>query len=299
MKPPNNINTLPYKILKKMHQWLIAHSNDPRPSSFPYLSGDTFRKQAHHLFDSTSRLNPNTVKEKDFVFVQTDMLDEFFQKIHPEIKDCYILISHNSDPNIDSRLLSFVDEKIIHWFAQSLEELTPKVTPIPIGLENLHFHNNGVISRFEYLRQRFPEKRPRIFVSFGIETNPKEREAAFNALKNCPTADTLYPSVIAPEYLKKLCAYKFVASPPGNSLDCHRTWEAMYLKVVPIVKKSPMTEYFRDLDLPLLLIENWQELNDLKESDLESIYQSLESKFDNPYLWMPGWQDLMNQKSLI
>jgi hypothetical protein len=298
MRPPNTISTLPYKASKKIQQWLTAHSNDPRPSSFPYLSGDTFRKLADHLFDSTTQLDPSTVKEKGVVFVQADMLDEFFQIIHPKIKKHYVLISHNSDPNIDSDYFSFVDEKIIHWFAQSLIDLQPRVTPIPLGLENFHFHNHGVISRFDYWRQHLPEKRSRILVSFGIETNPQERQPAFDALKDHPLAETLYPPLITPKYIEKLVAYKFVASPPGNSLDCHRTWEAMYLKVIPIVKKSPMTEYFKSLDLPMFLVEDWQELYNLKESDLDSIYQSLEAKFDNSYLWMPGWQDAINQKKL-
>jgi hypothetical protein len=298
MRPPNTISTLPYKASKKIQQWLTAHSDDPRPSSFPYLSGDTFRNLADHIFDSTTQLDPSTVKEKEVVFVQADMLDEFFQYIHPNIKEHYILISHNSDPNINSHYFSFVDDKIIHWFAQSLMELQPKVTPIPLGLENLHFHNHGTISRFNYWRHHLGEKRSRILVSFGIETNPQERQPAFDALKDRPLVETLYPSVIAPKYLEKLVAYKFVASPPGNSLDCHRTWEAMYLKVVPIVKRSPMTEYFKGLDLPLFLIEDWQELTTLEESDLNSIYQSLASKFDNPYLWIQGWQNLINQQSL-
>lgn len=296
MRPPNTFSTVPYKAAKKLRQWITAHSGDPRPSSFPYLSGDTFRKLANHLFDGTARLHPENVKDGDIVFVQTDMLEEFFQSMHPRIQHRYVLVSHNSDPNVDSRFFRFVDQKIIHWYAQSLIELAPGITPIPLGLENLYYHNHGVISRFEDWRQNLPaEKKTRILVSFGIDTNPVERQPAFDTLKDHPLVETLYPSVTAPRYIQKLSGYKFVASPPGNSHDCHRTWEALYLKVVPVVKRSPMTDYFKDLGLPLFVVNEWHELNDLRESDFDTIYQSLESGFNSPYIWMPAWQNLITQ----
>ena len=39
--------------------------------------------------------------------------------------------------------------------------------------------------------------------------------------------------------------YAFVLSPRGRGLDCHRTWEALCLGCIPIVKKSPITKLFR------------------------------------------------------
>lgn len=37
---------------------------------------------------------------------------------------------------------------------------------------------------------------------------------------------------------------QFCASPHGNGLDCHRTWEALCLGCVPIVKSSPLDDLY-------------------------------------------------------
>jgi hypothetical protein len=39
-------------------------------------------------------------------------------------------------------------------------------------------------------------------------------------------------------YLINLKKHKFVVSPPGNGIDCHRNWEAIYLGCIPIVLNS-------------------------------------------------------------
>jgi hypothetical protein len=36
-----------------------------------------------------------------------------------------------------------------------------------------------------------------------------------------------------------MAQWRFCVSPPGNGIDCHRTWEALYLGVIPVVAPSP------------------------------------------------------------
>lgn len=47
-------------------------------------------------------------------------------------------------------------------------------------------------------------------------------------------------------------------SPQGNGIDCYRTWEAMYLKSIPIVQKSRHMDNFKDL--PILFTSNYKEI---------------------------------------
>jgi hypothetical protein len=35
-----------------------------------------------------------------------------------------------------------------------------------------------------------------------------------------------------------MAQWRFCVSPPGNGIDCHRTWEALYLGVIPVVVSS-------------------------------------------------------------
>jgi len=74
-------------------------------------------------------------------------------------------------------------------------------------------------------------------------------------------------------YLQKMALHKYVISPAGNSVDCHRIWEAIYLGTIPIVKKHQAHSAW--LNLPILFIDNWSDLN---VDMLNASYQSLKSR---------------------
>ena len=52
--------------------------------------------------------------------------------------------------------------------------------------------------------------------------------------------------------------YRFHLSPPGNGMDCHRTWEAIYLGVVPILLTSPLDRLFASL--PVMIVQRWEDV---------------------------------------
>jgi hypothetical protein len=99
-----------------------------------------------------------------------------------------------------------------------------------------------------------------------------------------------WPSTNSRAYRKALSQYRFVASPPGNGVDCHRTWEAFYLRVVPIVVRSVLTEEFESWGLPVWLVDDYRELQDQTEADLNRRYIALEARFQNPLLTMDEWK---------
>ena len=59
--------------------------------------------------------------------------------------------------------------------------------------------------------------------------------------------------------MKELASYKFAISPEGNGIDCHRTWECLYLGVIPIVKNSNPMSYFKEL--PILFVDDYSCIN--------------------------------------
>ena len=76
------------------------------------------------------------------------------------------------------------------------------------------------------------------------------------------------------EYFNNLNNYKFIVSPEGNGIDCHRTWEALYLKVIPIVDRNYVTEYFSKL-FPMVLVDDWKDFN---TEGLEDTYKNADWK---------------------
>ena len=69
--------------------------------------------------------------------------------------------------------------------------------------------------------------------------------------------------------------YAFVISPHGNGYDCHRTWEALILGCIPVVKTSPLDVLFKDL--PVLILKDWKELT---KQLMEKTIQDFKNKYN-------------------
>ena len=71
--------------------------------------------------------------------------------------------------------------------------------------------------------------------------------------------------------------FKFIISPRGAGIDCHRTWEALYLGCIPIVLSSSIDEIYHDL--PVLVLKDWSELSEeLSEELLENTWEAYRKK---------------------
>ena len=257
-----------------------------RLSSYPYISGDTFRSFADHVFDEVTKLNPKNVKHGQVVFIKTDLLNVYFDKIHSLINCKYIILTHNSDAEIGNK---YIDSKIIRWYAQNVNVRHDAITPIPIGLENLHHDQNGVVDFFKIYKNLSISKSNTILFGFNVHTNPLERQKALDVLSAHHLTVKIEKWHGPKGYLETLSKHKFVASPEGNGIDCHRTWEAIYLGVIPIVKRTVLSEYFYDLGLPILLISNWNEVDDFDAEYLSRFYAEHSDKFRSMYIWADAW----------
>ena len=274
----------------------IRRSADPRPSSYPFISGDSFRKLADHIYDETTAcFEPDAVHSGDTIFVSGPKVHYFFEHVARSIIQPFILITHNGDQSIGTEFVQYIDDRLIHWFAQNVCVTHPKITPIPIGLENLYYASHGMIDDFQRLRLHETSKKDKILFGFTIATNPAERQPPYAILKRHAFADELQ-YVHSRRYRQVLNTYKFVASPPGNGIDCHRTWEAIYLHVVPIVKASVMTHAFANY--PIWIVDDWHELSKYDDKQLNWKYAMIMNRtFDQKKLWMDYYIELIRQNA--
>ena len=287
------LHNLPFK-LESIFMRAGMRALKIRPTSYPFISGDSFRALANLIYEDglLKRVAPEDASGiSPLVFVQGAEVKEFLRNGCHKIDRPYVLMSSNGDENIDESYLHALDKSVIHWFAHNVLTRHPRLTCIPMGLENARLHYNGVIADFARLRTRLPVMRkiPRILCGFTVGNNIQERSAALHALNQSKVASSL-ERVNSREYRQRLAQFMFVASPPGNGFDCHRTWEALYLNVVPVVKRHPFFEQFPGL--PLLQLDDWNDLQSFSEESLSREYEALQGKFGNlPVLWMDYWKN--------
>lgn len=284
------------KIKNKAKREITKWSFNPRPASAPFVSGDTFRSLADHRYDETRKCRPEDIKESDIVFIKTDYLDEFFKDIHPEINARYKIITHNSDRNITEKEAAHIDDKIIRWFGQNVLVKHPKITPIPIALENMHYQANGVVKNFLKERDREAIKKNRILFGFTPSTNRTKREEALASLRRSPVADEIRTRINPKEHLALLNEYKFVAAPEGNGVDTHRAWEALIVGTIPVTTSNAVVEHFKSIGMPVLIISKWEDVENLAEKDLEEKYEEIKKVYfpiKNNLMAYDYWQGII------
>ncbi len=287
------IRSLPFAVENDI-AWRLNLRLHRRPSSAPFLSGDTFRCKADLVIEEDEEFSYRSADGQQLVFCASELAADFLTS--KRLSRDFVLIVHHGDKNIGDDFLAKLDtSSCSHCFAQNCLVKDPRITPLPIGLEDQWHHQHGHVKDFTRLRKKTADKIPRIAWGFSLHTNPDGRWPCYRALWKNPVAVSLPEGLNSRLYHKSIYPYMFMASPPGNGEDCYRTWEALYLRIVPIVKRSVMTEFFASLGLPMVLVDDWREITSWDESYLVEIYQRLAPGFDSAALWLPYWETLFRR----
>ena len=88
-----------------------------------------------------------------------------------------------------------------------------------------------------------------------------DRVAAARALSRSGVSDFVEKRLPQGECWRLHSRYAFEASPAGNGLDCFRTWEALALGTVPIVRTGPLDPLYRAHGFPVAIVESWDEVD--------------------------------------
>ena len=108
-------------------------------------------------------------------------------------------------------------------------------------------------------------------------THP-ERKYLFNLIKQNSFIDFSINSMSFTDMTQSYNKYNFVLSPRGNGLDCHRTWELLLAGVIVITKTSSLDDMYINNNLPVVILTDWDELNNITKETLEYWYKIHNSK---------------------
>ena len=249
--------------------WRFQDAAHNRLSSCPFISGDSFRSMADHLFDESgvSEFDPEKVQENDVVFVKSDFIADFLTKFHDKIKNKRIMLTHNSDYGFPldayGDATDYLDDvNIKSWMGQNLKiPMRPKTVPVPIGMGNRYWNHGNIQIMRQKATKAFKAYKDRdilIYVNFASGTNPN-RGKILEKVRSIPGSLVVETKKSWADYLEDVARSVFVLSPLGNGIDCHRTWEALILGAIPIVQSSTINPLY--VDMPVLVVSSMESLN--------------------------------------
>lgn len=195
------------------------------------------------------------------------------------VNNQFIIFTSHEDTPIDNYIVVPDNVKI---YAVNAVYNNERIKPFPIGLQRqIGMDDNrleimkDVVERDEY---QFPTKLLYINCGLGNERNEEER-AYLPYFSRFPWATTrfepqskFYPYSRYTDFLKELKDHKFVVCPKGHGMDCHRNWETLYTRRVPVFKDHP---YFRQLmgGFPALFVRDWDEITPKLLINNDFLYQ--------------------------
>ncbi len=204
------------------------------------------------------------MQEGATVFVRCSLLAPFFERAFAVMRRPFVLVTGGSDhPSPGPWRQALENPRLIRWFAENGELASPhpKFEPVPIGMPDPNFPS-GDQALMLRLHQRMPavEVKPLLaHASFHLKVSHPARREALAAIRDIEGV-VLQPRRAVPELLwLRHAGHAFEISPRGNGQDCHRTWEALLLRTIPIVKRSALDALYRDF--PVVVVDDWREVS--------------------------------------
>ena len=199
------------------------------------------------------------------VFVYTDLLPQFLTSILPHRTKPFVLVTHNSDDSIlESHKTSILNHPLLlHMYSQNTHIRHPKLTALPIGIANAHWPHGSVENFQTMIRNArpFSQKKSRVYANVNKNTNLNHRSQVMNSVQRYPFVDMVPPNKGHAAYLAELSSYKWVVSPKGNGVDCHRLWECLYARCVPLLDDTENAREFKEMGFPVILVKDWNALS--------------------------------------
>lgn len=253
------------------------------------------------------------------IYVCSDLLKFFVLQILPKINNTFVLVTGDSDMCVPKEAITNLETSVLinnpyllKWFAQNTQiQRHEKIIQLPIGLDyhtisndpnhiwktdgegfKPHFQEEVLIGLRQQMKP-FYDRKKLIYVNFTTSNDRfGQRGSAFDQIPNNLLAVN-QNFTKRTENWRNITHYAFVLSPFGIGMDCHRTWEALCLGAIPILKAPNFQKMFEDL--PVLIVNDWSEVTqELLDKTLED-FNIREFKYEK--LTLQYWVKLINNFS--
>lgn len=244
----------------------------------------TYRKEPHLITHDFQKLMNG--KNGDCIYIKFAFIQQFIYQVFPYINYKFVLITGDGDetmPNdiFDQNTFNTIinDERVIHWYSVNCNEsYHEKFSLIPIGV-NFHSLTYGEFCGWHPTAQTpleqenmleniksnslpFYERIIKCYSNFHFVTYSEFGNPRKDAIEKI-NSDLIFfePTPTSREniWINK-SKYAFVLSPMGHGMDCHRTWEALMLGCIVIVKKSQLDSLYESL--PVLIVDDWSDITE-------------------------------------
>ena len=202
----------------------------------------------------------------------------------------FIIFTNLEDTPIDGFIHGLIPENVLCISAINAIAHGDKVIPAPYGLQRRMTPDD---KRIEQLQSAMnanvdPSMFKLLYVNHNDNSHP-DRLGIKDIFKEYEWANVDEQRVDYYNFLLNLAKHKFIVCPRGNAIDCHRNWEVLYMRRVPVMVTDT---YLMDLfyDYPVLWVHDYADVTHDLLKDNNHLYEEAQ-EMDLTPLTLPTFFD--------
>ena len=200
----------------------------------------------------------------------------------------FIIFTNLEDTPIDECIV--VPDNILCISAVNAIQHGGKVIPAPYGVQRRMSPSDDRIERLGSAMRAGVE--PSLFKLLYVNHNDnshEDRVGLKDMFRDYEWANVDEQRVDYYNFLLNLAKHKFILCPRGNAIDCHRNWEVLYMRRVPVMKTDT---YLMDLfyDYPVLWVHDYADITEDLLKDNNHLYEEAQEMDLSP-LTLPNFFD--------
>ena len=180
----------------------------------------------------------------------------------------FIIFTNLEDTPTDEYIFKAIPENVLCIAAVNAVAHGGKVIPAPYGVQRKMSSSDNRIEQLENAMKANidPSLSKLLYVNHN-DSSHDDRIGLKDMFRDCEWSNVDEKRVNYYHFLLNLANHKFILCPRGNAIDCHRNWEVLYMRRVPVMLTYPyLIELFKDW--PVLWVSDYGDVTqDLLKSN--------------------------------
>ena len=174
----------------------------------------------------------------------------------------FIIFTNLEDTPIDDFIVNKIPSNVVCISAVNAITHGDKVIPAPYGVQRKMNPDDDRIEQLTEWMEFDSKNNPNnlLYVSHNESSNAK-RLGIKNLFYDKDWAEVNEQRVAYHTFLSNLSDSKFMICPVGNAIDCHRNWEVLYMRRVPVMTRDRYLEKLFE-NYPVLFIDKYSDVTE-------------------------------------
>jgi len=174
----------------------------------------------------------------------------------------FIIFTNLEDTPIDDFIVNKIPSNVVCISAVNAITHGDKVIPAPYGVQRKMNPDDDRIEQLTEWMEFDSKNNPNnlLYVSHNESSNAK-RLGIKNLFYDKDWAEVNEQRVAYHTFLSNLSDSKFMICPVGNAIDCHRNWEVLYMRRVPVMIRDRYLEKLFE-NYPVLFVDKYSDVTE-------------------------------------